>query len=263
MGHRSLPRRPSLISSLVGSNSMTLAEKSPATLQDLHIPIIFSHAPFLTDDEISALRAQNWNLSITPESEMHFGHGQKSSMEALDQASLGIDTAWTYSGDMLMQARIFLQHVRANAYQTVLDTGKVPKRVPMSVEDVFLLLTRQGGQALRRQDLGVLQVGAKADIAIFDTKSPNMAGWTNAVAAVILHANVGDVEGVLVDGQWRKKDRTMVGVDWDELRGKFEKVARRVQENCSGLRNEDLDGEGPFGGMMTWGEPEVFSTKRS
>lgn len=242
---------------------MALAEKSPASLQDLNIPIIFSHAPFSTDDEISALRSQNWNLSITPESEMHFGHGQKTSMKALDQASLGIDTAWTYSGDMLTQARIFLQHVRANAYQTVLDAEKAPKHVPMSVEDAFLLLTRQGGLALRRPDLGVLQVGAKADVVIFDTKSPNMAGWTNAVAAVILHANVGDVEGVLVDGEWRKKDRKLVGVDWEDLRGKFEKVARRVQEECSGLWNEDLDGEGPFGGMMKWGEPEVFSTKTS
>lgn len=193
---------------------------------------------------------------------MHFGHGQATSPTALAHASLGLDTNWTFSADMPTQARLFLQHVRANAYQKVLDAGQAPRRSPMGVEDAFLLLTRQGGLALRRPDLGVLQVGAKADIAVFDATSPNMAGWTDAVAAVVLHANVGDVEGVVVDGQWRKKQGKLV-VDWEAVRRRFEEVARRVQREAKRLM-EGVEGgeEGPFGGMMEWGEPEVFSTRR-
>lgn len=246
----------------VGAENIALAHQAPATLQDLNIPIIFSHAPFVSEQDIATLRSADWNISITPESEMHYGHGQKTSHRVLDQASLGIDTSWTYSGDMLTQGRMHLQHVRANEYQRVLDEGKAPKRSPMSVDEAFLLLTRQGGLALRRPDLGVLQVGAKADIAIFDTGSPNMAGWTNAVAAVVLHANAADVEGVLVGGEWRKKDGKLVGVDWPEFRAKFEEVARRIQREHAELP-EQAESAGPFGGMMEWGEPEVFSTKKA
>lgn len=140
----------------------------------------------------------------------------------------------------------------------MLDEGKAPRAVPMTVEDAFLLMTRQGGLAVRREDLGVLRVGAKADITVFDTGAPNMAGWSDAVAAVVMHANVGDVEAVVVDGEWRKKGGKLVGVDWADVKGRFEEVAKRVQPQIAPKPRD----EKPMGGALEWGEPEIFSTKR-
>lgn len=250
----------------MGTNSPATAESAPAELQDLHIPLVFSHGPFVTEKDIGALRKHNWNLSITPESEMHYGHGHKTSSHVLDHASLGTDTPFTFSGDMLTQARLHLQHVRADEYQRVLDDGKIPSKPPMSVEGAFLLLTRQGGLAVRRNDLGVLQVGAKADIVVFDTSSLNMVGWRDAVAAVVLHANVGDVESVIVDGKWRKKNGRLVGVDWPALRARFTAAAKKIQKGLQGIdekaaAQEQDDSTGPFGGLMQWGDPQVRSTK--
>ena len=99
---------------------------------------------------------------------MHYGHGQQTSRLVQDQGSLGIDTNWTFSGDILTQTRLWLQSARNASYNKQLDTGKIPKQNPMSVEDAFLLATRQGGRAVRRNDVGVLKVGAKADIVCFD-----------------------------------------------------------------------------------------------
>jgi hypothetical protein len=56
----------------------------------------------------------------------------------------------------------------------------------------------------------VLVEGAKADIVVFDGTSPNMLGWDDPVAAVILHSNPGDVEHVLVNGEFRKRDFKLV-----------------------------------------------------
>lgn len=106
----------------------------------------------------------------------------------------------------------------------------------MSVTDAFLLATRQGGQALHRNDIGVIRVGAKADIVCFDGESPNMVGWTNAVAAVLLHSNIGDIKHVLVDGQFRKRDGHLLTKvkTWEDLRKNFAEAARRIQaENAS------------------------------
>jgi cytosine/adenosine deaminase-related metal-dependent hydrolase len=93
------------------------------------------------------------------------------------------------------------------------------------------MATRQGGLALKRPDIGVLQVGAKADILVFNGDSPNMLGWSDAVAAVMLHANPADIEHVLVDGEFRKRDFKLlnVGCDWDQVKERFLEAARRIQ----------------------------------
>ena len=218
----------------VGANSPVKASQHGFGTSS--VPVIFSHAGYVTKDDINALRAEGNYISITPENEMSEGHGQVSSRLVHDRASLGTDTNWNISGDILHNARLWLQHVRATNYQKVLDHGRTPRQNPMSVEDAFLLATRQGGQALHRDDIGVIRVGAKADLVCFDGNSPNMVGWTNAIAAVVLHSNVGDIKHVLVGGEFRKRDGTLVTTSqsWDEIRSKFAEVARRIQrENSS------------------------------
>ena len=204
---------------------------SQKKLQDLDLPIVFSHSGLATEEDIAALRTHNWNISITPESEMHYGHGQQTSRLVQDQASLGIDTNFTFAGDILTQARLWLQSVRNVSYNNALDTGNIPRQNPMTVEDAFLLATRQGGRAVRRDDIGVLKVGAKADIVCFDGDSPNMLGWTDPVAAVVLHANVGDIKDVMVGGEFRKRDGQLIlkQGDWAEFSKKFAEMARRIQ----------------------------------
>lgn len=195
------------------------------------LPIILSHAGFLSEEDMRALREHDLFTSITPESEDHYGHGQITGRLISDQASLGVDTAWTFSADILGQARLWLQTVRNSNYQKTLDKGVLPKENPMKVEQAFLLATRQGGRALRRSDIGVLQVGAKADLIVFNGESPNMIGWRDPVAAVMLHANTGDIEHVLVGGEFRKRDFKLVNMKlaWSDLRAKFLEAARRIQ----------------------------------
>ena len=84
---------------------------------------------------------------------------------------------------------------------------------------------------MKRRDIGVLQVGAKADILVFNGDSPNMLGWSNAVAAVMLHANVGDIEHVLVDGKFRKRDFRLVNLktEWSQVKDSFLESSIRIQ----------------------------------
>ena len=237
----------------VGSNSPVNASNQGFGASS--IPVIFSHAGFVTEADRNALRADGNYISITAENEMSEGHGQVSSCLVHDHASLGTDTNWNISGDILHNARLWLQHVRTTKYQKVLDKGQTPRQNPMSVEDAFLLATRQGGQALHRDDIGVLKVGAKADLVCFDGNSPNMVGWTNAIAAVILHSNVGDIKHVLVDGEFRKRDGSLIipSQDWDEIRKQFAEVARRIQrENASPPALPDkFWGGGEYGDVET------------
>lgn len=130
----------------------------------------------------------------------------------------------------------------------------------MTVEQGFLLATRQGGRSLWRDDIGVIKVGAKADLVVFNGDSPNMLGWSNAVAAVMLHANVGDIEHVLVDGVFRKRDFKLVNtkLPWKEVKERFLEAARRIQSQAFPLPAvpENLWGHFPTG------KTEVVTTLR-
>ena len=197
---------------------------------NISIPIVFSHASFLTAHGASLLRSANQYISITPESEMHYGHTHPISYNIQDQASLGVDTHFTFSTDVLTQARLWLQQARYEAYEDVLDRWELPYNNPMSVNQAFLLATRSGGLALRREDLGVIAEGAKADVVVWDGGSPSLLGWTDPVAAVMLHASVGDVESVVVDGKWVKKEGKLTVGDYKSVRAKFLQTARRIQD---------------------------------
>ncbi|KAI1211404.1 amidohydrolase family protein [Annulohypoxylon truncatum] len=212
-----------------------MANNSPELLQtygllDTDMAVVFSHASNVTPMGSILLRSSNQFISVTPESEMHYGLSHPNGHQIQDQASLGVDTFHTFSTDLLTQARIWLQRTRSRLYDQVLERWEVPKNNPMSVNQVFLMATRQGGLALRRPDLGVIRVGAKADLVVFDGRSPGMLGWRDPVAAVILHANVGDIEHVLVDGKFRKRDGKLTFENYGAVVDRFLASVERVQK---------------------------------
>ncbi|KAH9890224.1 amidohydrolase [Xylariomycetidae sp. FL2044] len=209
---------------------------SPQLLRDhgiLDTPtaVVFSHGASLNANDAALLRQSNQFLSITPESEMHYGHTHAHAHRVLDQAALGVDTHFTFSTDVLTQARLWLQRTRARLFDdTLLRRWQVPATNPMSANQAFLLATRQGALALRRDDLGVVRAGAKADLVVFDGRSPGMLGWNDPVAAVILHANVGDITDVMVDGRFVKRDRRLTYPGYrDDVVERFLATAERLQ----------------------------------
>ncbi|KAL0260943.1 hypothetical protein SLS55_004635 [Diplodia seriata] len=223
------------------ANSPTLF--STLSFLNTTFPIIFSHASYITPADVSLLRSHNHYISTTPESEMHYGHDHADGALAQDQAALGVDTHFTYSTDIIGQARMWLQSARLQFFRATLQQWRIPSKSPMSVDQAFLLATRAGGQALWRDDVGVLTVGAKADVVVFDGDSPNMLGWVDPVAAVILHSHVGDVRHVLVGGEWRKRDGELVVENRAEVEKRFLESARRIQKVWLETELPVLEGE--------------------
>ncbi|TDZ19395.1 5-methylthioadenosine/S-adenosylhomocysteine deaminase [Colletotrichum orbiculare MAFF 240422] len=209
---------------------------------NISIPIVFSHASFLTYRGAALLRSTNQHISITPESEMHYGHTHPHSHLVQDQGSLGVDTHFTFSTDILTQARLWLQSTRRLLYQQVLDHWRIPTYTPMTANQAFLMATRNGGLALRRPDLGIIAEGAKADVVVWDGESPALLGWVDPVAAVILHASVGDVEHVIVDGKFVKKDRKLVAPEYADVRTRFLDSARKIQQTWRDIPFQALEG---------------------
>ena len=237
--------------SLLTTHSLSgpwITGNTPSALSSLgwlntSLPVIFSHASFISTSDMCVLRATNQYISTTPESEMHYAHAHPSAHLITDQASLGTDTHFTFAADMPAQARLWMQTLRLRrAEEALLGRGEIPRRSAMSVEQAFHLMTRAGALALRRRDLGVIARGAKADLVLFDGETPGMLGWRDAVAAVVLHSNVGDVEGVMVGGEWVKKDGKLVFEGYADVKRRFLASARRIQGIWGAIEWGRVDG---------------------
>lgn len=208
---------------------------------------MIAHAAFLDARGAALLKSTNQHISITPESEMHYGHLHPTTHLVMDQASLGIDTHFTFSTDILTQARLWLQSTRARVYENTLDRWQIPAENPFSVNQAFLLATRNGGLALGRRDLGVISPGAKADLVVWDGRSPSMLGWADPVAAIILHASVGDIRHVLVDGEFKKRDGRLTIEGYAGVQDRFLASAKRIQDTLKETPLPSREGNFPTG----------------
>ena len=115
---------------------------------------------------------------------------------------------------------------------------------------------------LRRPDVGVLAEGAKADIVVFDGTAPNMLGRVDPVA-VMLHSNVGNVQHVMVDGKFKKRDFNLtVGDDYAEVQQRFLNSARRIQAIWEATPLPDLEGDYLYGSGIPYGEAVTANVVR-
>ncbi|CAG8959791.1 hypothetical protein HYFRA_00001699 [Hymenoscyphus fraxineus] len=214
-----------------------------AGVLNISLPVVLSHTSYLTPRGAGLLRSTNQYISITPESEMHYGHLHPTSHLIMDQASLGVDTHFTFSTDILTQARLWLQSTRAVVFKETLDRWEVPGKSPFSVNQAFLLATRNGGLALGRSDLGVISENAKADLVVWDGRSPALLGWSDPVAAVILHASVGDIVHVLVNGEFKKRDGKLAIEGYAGIQDRFLESAGRIQAALKAIPGPPQDGD--------------------
>mgnify|MGYP001940324670 CR=1 FL=1 len=142
---------------------------------------------------------------------------------------------------------MWLQNIRKFFYREVIDRRHIPAENPMSVTQAFLLATRNGALALRRSDIGVLAPGAKADLLVWNGRAPSLLGWTDPVAAIMLHANVGDIKHVMVNGEFRKRDWKITVLEYETLQDRFLQSARRIQGLWREMEVQVTEGESSSG----------------
>ena len=80
---------------------------------------------------------------------------------------------------------------------------------------------------------GSLEVGKRADIAVVDLRkvhlTPRFYRDPDSIYSLLVYAaKSSDVRHVLCDGRWLMRDRELLSVDADALRGEAAKVARKI-----------------------------------
>ncbi|KAF4945652.1 hypothetical protein FGADI_11774 [Fusarium gaditjirri] len=173
--------------------------------------ILLSHATPLNDSDAQKLQKVGAAISSTPDTELQMGHGWPVCFQqnAKSISSLGIDCHSNNTGSIVAQMKVGLQAERARRNGRILEAGKIPARAQVSAQEVFQLGTIGGARAIKMSDqIGSLEEGKIADLLIWDTLSPAMicAAEEDPIGAIILHSAPSDIDAVIVDGQFKKRD---------------------------------------------------------
>ncbi len=86
-----------------------------------------------------------------------------------------------------------------------------------SAADFYTAATLGGAAALRRDDLGRLAPGAKADITIFDLSGFHLGQFIDPIQTMVLSGSGRDFKTVIINGRVVMRDREIPGVDLKEM----------------------------------------------
>jgi 5-methylthioadenosine/S-adenosylhomocysteine deaminase len=175
----------------------------------------FIHCCYFSEHEWQRVADTGGTISIAAQVELQMGHGWPPVNKSLQfglRPSLSIDVVTTVPGDMFTQMRAAFgaERARVNAVSWEANVG-VPDTM-LTARKALELATINGAHVAGVEDrTGSLTPGKRADIVVIDATAINVTPVHDPVAAVVLCADVSNVEHVLVDGEFRKRDFRLAG----------------------------------------------------
>ncbi|WP_020141018.1 amidohydrolase family protein [Streptomyces sp. 351MFTsu5.1] len=180
-----------------------------------------AHGIDLPDDWIKTLIEAGVTFTTTPENELGQGHGTPVTGALLRQGaapSLGTDIDTAVPGTVLTAARIALAHQRCLDHaQHRQSTGMHADTASITAKQALAWATVEGARALGLADrVGRIEAGMQADLVAVDARALNLWPAHDPVATA-LHADIANIEAVMVAGTWRKRDHALLATGLDDL----------------------------------------------
>ena len=179
-----------------------------------------AHCVKLDMQEIDLFSKSRTGVAHCPCSNCRLGSGIAPVRTMRDRGvkvGLGVDgSASNDSGNLMGEARqmMLLQRVSSGAGA-------------MAAREALEVATRGGAQVLGRTDCGSLEIGKRADVAIWDVSGIEAAGTWDPVA--LLLAGPSRVRDLFVEGRQIVKESQMVSIDLPRVIERQNQLARRLQ----------------------------------
>ncbi len=187
------------------------------------VPAIAAHCVQITKSDMEILKAKNVSVVTNPASNMKLGNGFAPVPEMLDMGinvCIGTDGAASNNSLNLFHEMSLLALIH-----------KGVKRTPqcISAKENIRIATINGAKALGlEKEIGSLEVGKKADIAILNLNSPSLTPRNNLIAGLSYSANGLEVETVIIDGKITMENRKILTMDEDLVYKKINEIIVRV-----------------------------------
>jgi 5-methylthioadenosine/S-adenosylhomocysteine deaminase len=190
--------------------------------------VIAAHCTAITDRDIAIMKRRNVKASHNPISNLKLASGISPVPEMLKKGvtvSLGTDSPCSNNtADMFgVMKTTALLHKGVNRNPTL-----------MPAEQVLEMATIEGAKALSWEDeIGSIQVGKKADLAIIDFRKPHLYPLYNETSHLIYAAKATDVETVIINGKIVMENRQLTMVKAEKVMDMAEKAKERLLERLN------------------------------
>lgn len=168
-----------------------------------------AHGIHFNDDEIKRLGKAKVGIAHCPSSNMVLASGicrTKELQAAGAHVGLGVDGSASNDGSNM------IQEVR----QALLINRLRYQADEVTHQDALYWATKGSAQVLGRSDIGELDVGKQADIALFNLDEPRFSGSHDPLAALVL-CGAHQADYVMVAGHWKVKLSCLVDSDIKEI----------------------------------------------
>jgi cytosine/adenosine deaminase-related metal-dependent hydrolase len=178
-----------------------------------------AHCVHLSTQDVASFAASDTGVAHCPTSNLRLGAGVAPVRDLVDagvRVGLGVDgSASNERGDLLLEVKQALLVARGRG-----GPGA------MTVREALRLGTRGGAAVLRRDDIGSLEPGKRADVAVWRTDVLELAGAVDPVGGLVLSAP-HRVDRLYVGGEEVVRDGRLVRADEEEIAGQQRAQARR------------------------------------
>jgi len=192
-------------------------------LNVLRNDVVAAHCVHLTRKDIEILTRKGVKVSHNPVSNLKLGSGVSPIPKLLQKGvtvSLGTDSSCSNnSSDMFEVMKIAaLLHKGVNRDPTLLPA-----------EQILRMATIEGAKALLwDKQIGSIEVGKDADLAIIDFKKPHLRPVFSEVSHLVYSTKSSDVDTVLVKGRIVMENRKVTTVKVDHVLESAEKAKDRL-----------------------------------
>lgn len=187
------------------------------------LPFIAAHCVQVDDKDMDILKEHNVSVVTNPASNMKLGNGFAPIPEMLERGinvCLGTDGAASNNALNLIHEMSLLALIHKGTHKT---------SQCISAEEVFRIATINGAKALGlEKEIGTIEVGKKADLAILNLHTPSMWPNNNPIAALSYSANGSEVETLIINGTIVMEDRRILTMDEDRILAETEKIMKRM-----------------------------------
>ena len=173
--------------------------------------VALAHCVHLSNDEIKTLKTTGTNVVHCPSSNLKLGSGIAPIVTLLEEGvsvSLGADGAACNNRlDMFTEMRTAALLQKALHGPEVLPAGRALR-----------MATIDGARAMGLDsEIGSLEVGKRADVAVVRLDRLHATPVTDAVSALVYSGGSDDVHSVIIDGEFVMRERKLLTLDEREI----------------------------------------------
>jgi 5-methylthioadenosine/S-adenosylhomocysteine deaminase len=204
--------------------------------------VVAAHMVFPSPEEIEVLKRLGVGVVHNPQSNMKLASGVAPVPQMLKadiRLGLGTDGAAS-NNDLNMWEEM---DTAAKLHKVFSGDPKV-----VSAEEAFELATVRGARALHMErDIGSLEVGKRADFCIVDLDDLNQTPFYNIYSQLVYATKADDVRTVVVEGRVLMRDRKLLTLNEEEIKGRARVFRERIRKSLTGAAAERREETAPAG----------------